>query len=372
MMSRSLFRRPIHSHLSFVVTAAVLITITACAQVRPATADGWQTVPAADRPPQVFLTLTVTRPELGRMEGALHQQLLKYPVESLQLRSIRDGGRVIRTLLRSVGQVDAVTAPDGTVIAALDYGCESQLVRIDPATGQRRLIRVVRDSVQDIALSPDGSRLAYDTVPKSQLGPCLPMRQLRHPVRIRINPGSFDISGPGTSVTAIVSLASGATVRTPDKEGNPAWSPNGTRIAVVGLSTNVVVQMSAANLHYLTAEQFRSPRGCGFTTISWTTSGLITTTGCNAENDSRRPYFDEASLAGKTLARASLPRCMAGVTTALTGKNVLVEADVGYGNGKPCGLPRPDSIKFLLLRGAGFTTVGTLPEPSDLFFLLGW
>jgi hypothetical protein len=49
------------------------------------------------------------------------------------------------------------------VIAAADFGCRSELFRIDPATGKSRLVRVVPESVQDIALSPDGGSLAYIT-----------------------------------------------------------------------------------------------------------------------------------------------------------------------------------------------------------------
>jgi hypothetical protein len=85
-------------------------------------------------------------------------RLLKYEVSALELRSVRHGGRAISTLLRSLGRIDAVVAPGGPVIAVVDHGCRSQVFRIDPRTGRRRLIRTLPESAGDVALSPDEHR----------------------------------------------------------------------------------------------------------------------------------------------------------------------------------------------------------------------
>jgi hypothetical protein len=122
--------------------------------------------------------------------------------------------------------------------------------------------------------------------------------------------------------------------------------------------------------------------------LGWAMTGavLITITACGQNRPATVdgwptvPAADRPPQSFLTLAvtepvlERSLPRCVADVTTAVASKNVLVEADLGYGNGKPCGLPKPGgyAIKFLLLRGTSFTTVATLPEPSGLFFTLGW
>jgi dipeptidyl aminopeptidase/acylaminoacyl peptidase len=173
-------------------------------------------------------------------------ELVQYPVATLQLRSARTG-RVIATLLHSLGGTDAVMTGSGSVIAVVDYGCRSQVLRIDPRTGHVSLIRVLPQDASSVALSPDGRELAYLTWP-GPAGSCFPDRQPTSPVREEINPG-----GPAAfsqNVVALVNLSTGTTVRaatsnTEDPLTAPAWSPDGTAIAVTDMGDSSIVLLSA-------------------------------------------------------------------------------------------------------------------------------
>ena len=133
-----------------------------CAQLPPVglTRSGQGAEPAAD-PSQWFLTVTISY-ALVKGGGNPHC----YLVHTLDLRSVRSG-LVIAPLLHDQSPVDAVLTKSGAVIAVVDRGCQSQVLSIDPGTGEVTPIRVLPQSATGAALSPDGRQLAYLTYPAS-------------------------------------------------------------------------------------------------------------------------------------------------------------------------------------------------------------
>jgi hypothetical protein len=328
-----------------------------------------------------FLTVTtsqlVTRVPRHGAPGV--EYIVRYPVSTVQLRSLRNG-RVIAVLLHSLGDVQAVPAPGGSVIAVTSFGCRSEVYRIDPRTGRSTLLRTLPESATDIALSPDGRRLAYITYPASDRQACQPDRQPRRPVRTVVNPGGPIQFLP--SVLAVASLATGATVHaaTPSP-GNPfsdpAWSPDGRQIAAVySGGDNPVLVMPAARPRFATARWIRPPRRCGYVAATWTVAGPAAVLGCGKQDPGLSPRtLVQLSAAGHPSARWRLPACIDGVQvlTDPAQRQVLVEASTGYGNGpRGCGSGRwLDRIERV--RGTALAAVASYPQASDgQLQLTGW
>ena len=378
-MVSAAFRAPARAAACLAAAAALAACGSAAAPSGAARPGAGHRAARAIPPPASFLTVTttplVTRP--GR--GLGQQYLVRYPVSTLRLRSIH-GGRVIARLLRSLGHIDAVRTPGGSVLAVVDDGCRSPVLRIDPRTGRSRLIRVLPQSATDIALSPDGRELAYLTYPAGNRQSCAPARQPARPVRMDINPG-----GPAEflpNVLAVVNLATGAVARAATSNpGNPpvdpAWSPDGTQIAVVGPPGSAIVLLSAAHPDFAAARRIRPPRSCGYVTSTWITTGLIAVLGCGRQDPALSPRtLVRLSAAGRPTARWRLPACINGVRALAdpAARHVLVEADIGYGNGRPCGVPRPGgyAIRIAEVRAAALRTVAVFPQGGDQFELTGW
>lgn len=324
-----------------------------------------------------FLTVTVTPPVLKVGNPPFVAWVVRYQVWTLQLRSLSDG-RVIRTLLRSLGRISAAPAPDGTIIAVENYGCRSQVLRIDPATGHSAMIRVLPQYADDVTVSPDGQFLAYLTYPAAQA--CTAVRQPERPVRTVLNPGGPEQFNP--SVVAAVNLATGATVRAATRNpGNPpfglAWSPDGTMIATVDSADNSIALLSATHPDFSAARTIDPPRGCGFVTSTWTRSGLIAVEGCGKQNIGLSPRkLVQISPSGQPGAAWRLAACINGVTvlTDPAAQHVLVEENLGYGNGRPCGVPKPGGYEIMIaqLRGNRLQTVATWPTGPAQPMLTGW
>ncbi len=321
-------------------------------------------------PPRSFLTVTRSSPVIHG------DHLLRYPVSTLQRRSVR-GGAVLATLLRSLANLDAVVAPDGSVVAVEDFGCRSRVLRLDPGTGRVRLIRTLPEAAADIALSPDGQRLAYLTYPASDPQPCLAARQPAAPIRFHPNPG-----GPAQflpSVLAVVRLATGATVRAVSPNpGNPpwspSWSPDGSTLAVV--RSGSIELLPAAHPSFATARQVRPARGCGYVASTWTASGILAVLGCGKQNAALSPRsLVRLSDTGARTRSWQLPACIDGVDLATdpTARHVLVQTDIGYGNGS-CGLRQLGgwSIRVATVRGARLATIAGYRQHNTLFQVTGW
>jgi hypothetical protein len=368
--------------------ALVIVTVAALAGCGATAGTGAGSAPrtasalplvsrAADQggPRDTFLTVSITPPvrKVGHPPVAW---VIRYQVQALQLRSL-SGGRVIRTLLRSLGAISAAPAPDGMIIAVENYGCRSQVLRIDPATGHATLIRTLPQYADDVTVSPDGQFLAYLTYPAAQA--CTPVRQPARPVRTVITsvPEQFN-----PNVVAAVNLATGATVRAATRNpGNPpfglAWSPDGTMIATVDSADNSIALLSATHPDFSTARRIDPPRGCGFVTSTWTRSGLIAVEGCGTQDVDLSPRkLVQISPSGRPGAAWQLAACIDGVTvlTDPAARHVLVEEDLGYGNGRPCGVPKPGGyeIRIAQVRGNRLQTVAAWPTGPVQLMLAGW
>jgi hypothetical protein len=391
MSSSTPFRRRAGRAAAGVLAVAlVIVTVAALAGCGATAGTGAGSAPrtasalplvsrAADQggPRDSFLTVSITPSVLKGSHSPFVAWVVRYQVQALQLRSL-SGGRVIRTLLRSLGTISAAPAPDGMIIAVENYGCRSQVLRIDPATGHATMIRVLPQYADDVTVSPDGQFLAYLTYPAAQA--CTPVRQPARPVRTVINPG-----GPAQflpSVVAVVNLATGATVRAATRNpGNPpfglAWSPDGTMIATVDSADNSIALLSATHPDFSTARRIDPPRGCGFVTSTWTRSGLIAVEGCGKQNVDLSPRkLVQISPSGRPGAAWQLAACISGVTvlTDPAARHVLVEENLGYGNGRPCGVPKPGGyeIRIAQVRGNRLQTVAAWPTGPVQLMLAGW
>lgn len=331
--------------------------------------------------PETFLAV-VTRPAVYHHSSrSSYLKLIKYQVNVLQLRSVRTG-RVIKTLLRSLGDISALRARDGSVTAVVNYGCRSRVLRIDPSTGRSALIRTLPQYASGAALSPDGTRLAYLTYPASTPARrCSPAVQPATPVHVLSNPGGLAQFLP--NVVAVVNLASGATVRAATRSpGSPpfalAWSPDGKSIAVDYSGDWSIVLLSAAHPDFASAPQIRPPHRCGYIDVTWAVRGLLAVLGCNRQDPGLSPRtLVRLSATGHGAAKWKLPACIDGVhaMTDTARTRVLVESDVGYGNGPPCAIPHHPGgrrIEVAIVGSTKLRTIAVYRQNDNPLSVTGW
>src|SRR5215467_1376871 len=319
-------------------------------------------------PPATFLAVSTTPP---RERG---QYFVKWPVSTLQLRSVH-GGRLITTLLRSLGSIDAVDVPGGSVIAVVSYGCRAQVWRINPRPDARTLVRTIPQSAQDVALSPDGNKLAYLTYPASGHQQCGPSRQLARPVRFHDLP---DLASFLPNVVAVINLKSGAVARTATRNpGNPpfslAWSPSGSQIATV--VSGGIDLLSAVHPDFGTSKPIRPRRGCGYRTATWTVRGILAVENCGTVNPAvPQRILKLLAPAGRQPSSWQLPACTEGVglipDPAL--RHVLVWAEIGYGSRKPCGVNWTYRLAEVLPSHLKTVAVQHNKNQSYLWGVTGW
>jgi hypothetical protein len=364
-------RTPLRPH--FVVICLVAATATAalagCAtHHHTGTSSSGRPRPRADRVmayqgPQKSFLIAATTPMVVR-QG----KVVRDPVNTLQLRDLGNG-RLARNLLRSLGSISASPAPDGTVIAVEDFGCRSTVVRIDPATGHLTQVRVLGQSVTHAALSPNGRYLAYLTYPDPQ--PCTARSQPAHPQPLLML-GHGDLDQLLPNVVAIVNLATGATVRAATSNpGYPpfglAWNQYSTMIATVDSADNSVALLSAAHPDFATARRLMPPRHCGYLTPAWPAGAVFAVLGCNSQEILLSPgKLVRLSPSGQITRSWALPACINGISAVASpaGGRLLVDEGLGYGSGRPCGVPVPGgyATRISELSGGRLTTVVTWPR----------
>lgn len=358
------------------LTAALIVPSSGAQRVVTQPFDQ-STLPSGD--PATFLAVHTINGVYRPGPKPLQTYLVRYPSYELQVRSSKDGS-VRKTLLTSLAQIDAVRDSDGSILAIIDYLCRSQVERIDPQTGTATPVRTLGGFIEDAALSPDGTHLAYFTYPaSSQPSNCTPAAQPKTPYPLgpsHSSPVSF-----GPNVLEVTNLATGATVKAATTgEGKLSWNPQGTELAVntfLGPEKPIAV-LSAARPDSAPITHLQPPAGCEYSTPAWTTSGLIVVEGCGSDpllSPSRLVKLDPH---GSITATWALPTCTAGVQlfTDTSRIHTLIQVGIGYGNGPPCGIPNPGNnyTQILLLSPGALQTIDRLatPDGEPTFQVTGW
>jgi dipeptidyl aminopeptidase/acylaminoacyl peptidase len=280
---------------------------------------------------------------------------------TLDLRDASDG-HLIRTLLTtpSGATIDATRAPDGTLIVAVADGCSSRIERVDGNTGRvTALLRTVEDNVSGIALSPDGTRLAYVTYASCNAMPPT------------CNPNESCEAEFGPSTLVILDLASGAAVRaasaTPEFEiGGLSWSPDGRQLLAEDLSGVKLIDPDHPNIDG--ARHLPEPAGnCSYDAGTWTTAGIVVVKACR--NAAIAPTLVRVDPDGVVNATWALPTCTSpgDIVTDPTRTRVYVDFALGYGNGV-CG--KKFSVSIATLDGSAIRKIITSPGSGPHWILV--
>jgi WD40 repeat protein len=270
-----------------------------------------------------------------------------YGADTVQIRDLRDG-RLLADVYRVTGatNVSAAVERDGDVLVAVARGCKTTLVRVDPRTGTTTQVASIGEVVSDIALSPNGARLAYLTYPKCS-----------YPYV------GGDLEGFLPNVLVVFTVATGASVRTatPD-QGYPffgvSWSPDSRRI-VAGYAGGQLLVLDASRPDFSTAARISARAGCVYEQAVWTTRGIVTAEACGGQGGIADSRVVRLNLAGEVTADWSLPRCTyARLSTDPDQQMVVVEGLIGSGNG---ACSRLWAERFSLLTANGLSTVVQIP-----------
>ena len=312
---RSLVRSPFAGRLT--VATVIALLLPACAP------HGSGTRPLLPLPSNVFLTVQYHSSD-----------------RALYLRSASDG-RVVRALLpMKYEDISAAMAPDGSVLAAAQTGqCRVALDRINPATLFRRQLRVIREPVLSLAVSPDGRNIGYLTTP-----PCSQSHALggagRGIAAAPAAPAAPAAFGP--SVLVILNLTTGVRTATSVARGFPlvsvAFSPDGRSVATTYLRDGTIRVMPVAKLQIDRSRALQPPQGCGYINAVWTVAGIDAITGCGQELLLSPGPLVQLTPAGRRLRSWPLPSCIDGTELATDNakRQLLMQFSVGYG-GDACG-----------------------------------
>lgn len=322
----------------------VLALLAGCGGSRSATGHASSTTGAVTTTPVPFgfpSTFLAVATTAAVVRG---DQLLRYAVNELQVRS-SSGGALRRTLLQSLGLIDAAVARDGSIVVAIDYRCRSVIERIAPTSGEATVVRTVPDAVQDISLSPSSTELAYLTYPSNTPKACIPAVQPASPQPLRVSAGAAQFL---PNILSVLDLATG-TIRSTatDSPGHPfsrpSWSLDGSQISVgyMGATPEALAFTSSA-LDFATARHLVPPAGCGFSGQTWTASGIVVVEGCGPDGADLSPgALVRLDNDGTATMRWALPACIDGITPLVDSSSPTFSSrpTSATATGHPAGFP---------------------------------
>jgi hypothetical protein len=308
-----------------------------------------------------------------------HGQLIRYGVNDLQLRSA-SSGQVRRVVFQSLVPIDAVVAPDGSIIVAIDYQCRTSIERIAPDSGKATILRTLPGALQEIALNPAGTELAYLTHPGPPPTTCASDTQPKSPQPFGGHRTGLAEFGP--SVLGTVNLGTGATRATATNHPGfpllrPSWSPDGTQITAGygGPLSDHVLVMPASDPQFKTARHLSPPAGCVWLAPVWTASGIVAVEGCGGQAPELSPQrLVQLGPAGQITNSWPLPACINGIGlyTDSSHTHVLIDASIGYGGSWPCGVTAGDPTAVIAtINGPTLATIAELPHSGSLT-VIGW
>jgi hypothetical protein len=267
----------------------------------------------------------------------------------LQLRSVTDG-HVTATVLSTLDGISGVSwAPDRSLLVAVGGSrCVTRLERVDLSNGKTTLMRTLDTEVGEIAVSPDGTRLAYTTWQREE-EPCR-----------RVTPGPGGLVEFWPYELNVLDLQTGATMQssTPVGEGvgHLTWSPDGTRLLAEDMRGPVLLDPEHPSL--AGSAHLRAPAGCTYSDPVWTTQGIVVNDQCGAVGRLTR-----VSAAGTVEQHWPLPACggSRSIVTDATRTEVFLLVEQGYGNDGPCAVEKISRAFIATIDGPALRTIQTLP-----------
>jgi hypothetical protein len=281
-----------------------------------------------------FLTLAFTSQASGVGSG----QNRPAPEWQVELRDTSDG-HVIRVLYRTSTGIEAVARmSDGSVLVAEPGSrgsCTTRLVRVDPVFAHSTPETVLNGPLEELAVSPDDSSVAYRTW-SAATSPC---------------GRSAGLFTPGTDLLAVTNLRTGAT-RTTSVLAGVSWSPDGTRL--IGLDSTGLEIIDATSLARI-GGLLGAPADCRYGYPVWTASGIYVDRSCGLRAASATfgtstvddiVRLDQLGTVHRAWGLSSCTGARALVTGA-DRQQVVLQLTTGFGGFGTCSRVHGDEVAFI-------------------------